>query len=71
MEISFNAEIGGKSLKIQAGKIAKQASGSVLVQYADTIVLVAVVSAQEPKVDAGFLPMAAAARGHAARRFVC
>ena len=57
MEISFNAEIGGKSLKIQAGKVAKQASGSVLVQYGETIVLVAVVSASEPRIGADFLPL--------------
>ncbi len=45
MEISFNTDIGGKTLTIQSGKVAKQASGSVLVQYGETIVLVAVVSA--------------------------
>ena len=29
MEISFNTDIGGKTLTIKAGKVAKQASGSV------------------------------------------
>jgi len=56
MEISFDAEVGGKVMSIQTGKLAKQASGSALVQYGQTIVLVTVVaSAQERKVD--FLPL--------------
>jgi len=56
MELSLNAPLGGKSLSIQTGKVAKQASGSVVVQYADTIVLVSAVSAKEPK-SADFLPL--------------
>jgi polyribonucleotide nucleotidyltransferase len=49
-------EIGGKTLSIKTGKVAKQASGSALVQYGDTIVLVTVVSAQEEKAS-DFLPL--------------
>ncbi|MCE2447238.1 MAG: polyribonucleotide nucleotidyltransferase [Candidatus Latescibacteria bacterium] len=33
-------EIGGRSLSIETGKIAKQANGAVWVQYGDTVVLV-------------------------------
>ncbi len=57
MEISFKAEIGGKTLTIQAGKVAKQASGSVVVQYGDTIVLVAAVSSHEERLGVDFLPL--------------
>jgi polyribonucleotide nucleotidyltransferase len=57
MEISFNTELGGKTLSIQTGMIAKQASGSVVVQYGDTIVLVAVVSSNELRAEANFLPL--------------
>ena len=57
MEISFKADIGGKTLTIQAGKVAKQASGSVWVQYGDTIILVAVVSSQEERAGVDFLPL--------------
>ena len=57
MEISLSAEIGNKTLSIQTGKIAKQASGSVTVQCGDTIVLVAVVAAKEAKADIDFLPL--------------
>ncbi len=56
MDILLKADIGGKPLSIQTGKIAKQASGSVVVQYGETTVLVTVVSANnERMVD--FLPL--------------
>ncbi len=56
MEILLSEEIGGKPLSIQTGKVAKQASGSVVVQYGDTIVLVTVVSANEERL-VDFLPL--------------
>lgn len=56
METLLKTEIGGKTLSIETGKIAKQASGSVVVQYGDTIVLVAVVSSQEER-PTDFLPL--------------
>jgi polyribonucleotide nucleotidyltransferase len=56
METLLKTEIGGKTLSIETGKIAKQASGSVVVQYGDTIVLVAVVSSQEERTT-DFLPL--------------
>jgi polyribonucleotide nucleotidyltransferase len=56
MEILLKEDIGGKTLSIQTGKVAKQASGSVVVQYGDTIVLVSVVSAFEERLT-DFLPL--------------
>ena len=56
MEYTFKADVGGKSLSIQAGKVAKQASGSVVVQYGDTVVLVTAVSATNER-DVDFLPL--------------
>lgn len=56
MEIMLKEEIGGKTLSIQTGNVAKQASGSVVVQYGDTIVLVTVVSANEERAM-DFLPL--------------
>ncbi len=56
METLFKTEVGGKIMSIKAGKVAKQASGSVVVQYGETIVLVTVVSSSEERaVD--FLPL--------------
>jgi len=56
MEYTFKADVGGKSLSIQAGKVAKQASGSVVVRYGDTVVLVTAVSANYER-DVDFLPL--------------
>jgi polyribonucleotide nucleotidyltransferase len=56
METLLKTEIGGKTLSIETGKIAKQASGAVVVQYGDTIVLVSVVSSQEERTT-DFLPL--------------
>jgi polyribonucleotide nucleotidyltransferase len=57
MEISLKTEVGGKTLSIQGGKVAKQASGSVVVQYGETIVLVTVVSSDEERGGVDFLPL--------------
>jgi len=51
------AEIGGKIISIETGKIAKQASGSIVIRSGDTMVLVTAVGAGENKPEAGFLPL--------------
>ena len=56
METLLKTEIRGKTLSIESGKHAKQASGSVVVQYGDTIVLVAAVSSHEIR-PIDFLPL--------------
>ena len=56
MEIILKADIRGKELSIQTGKVAKQAHGSVVVQYGETIVLVTAVSSDEER-KTDFLPL--------------
>jgi polyribonucleotide nucleotidyltransferase len=56
MEKIVTAEVGGKTLTISTGKVAKQAGGSVVVQYGETVVLVTVVAANEERA-ASFLPL--------------
>ena len=51
------AVIGGKTISIETGKLAKQASGSVVVRCGETIVLVTAVGVKGSKVDADFLPL--------------
>ena len=51
------AEIGGKIIAIETGKIAKQASGSVVVRCGDTMVLITAVGAPDNNPEAGFLPL--------------
>ena len=50
-------QIGGRTLSIETGKIAKQADGAVVVQYGDTIVLVAAVTAAPRFDDIDFFPL--------------
>jgi polyribonucleotide nucleotidyltransferase len=50
------ADIGGRSMAFETGKIAKQASGSVVVTCGDTMVLVTVVAEKKDK-NMGFLPL--------------
>ncbi len=57
MHRKVEAEIGGKTIAIETGKLAKQASASVTVQCGDTVVLVTVVGAKENKPELGFLPL--------------
>ncbi len=56
MERIVTADVGGETLTIRTGKVAKQAGGSVVVQYGDTVVLVTVVAANEERA-ASFLPL--------------
>jgi len=49
MFITKEVEIGGKKLSIETGRFAKQADGSVMVRYGDTMVLVTAVAADEPR----------------------
>ena len=56
MEKLLTTEIGGRTLSIQTGKMAKQASGAVMVQYGETMVQVTVVSAKDER-PGDFLPL--------------
>lgn len=49
--------IGGRTLSMEAGRMAKQAHGSAFIQYGETSLLVAVVESKEPKEGASFLPL--------------
>jgi polyribonucleotide nucleotidyltransferase len=49
--------MGGKTLSVETGKLAKQADGSVLVSYGDTRVLVTACSSKEPREGADFFPL--------------
>jgi len=48
---------GGRQLKFETGRIARQASGSVLVQYGETSVLATVVAAKDAKPGQDFFPL--------------
>ncbi|MDP2107401.1 MAG: polyribonucleotide nucleotidyltransferase, partial [Desulfobulbaceae bacterium] len=50
-------QIGGKKLTIESGRLAKQANGSVVVTYGETVVLVTTTAASEPRMDLDFFPL--------------
>ncbi len=50
-------EIGGRKLTISTGKLAKQAHGSVVVQYGETMVLATACAAAKPSPNMGFFPL--------------
>ncbi len=53
---TFEKEIAGRKLKIEVGKVAKQANSSLLISYGDTVLLITVVS-QDSKEKRDFLPL--------------
>lgn len=56
MFVRESVEVGGKTLTMETGRLAKQADGAVLVSYGESVVLVTVVSSTErPGLD--FFPM--------------
>ena len=57
MLIHKEVEISGKKFIIETGRYAKQANGSVMVRYGDTMVLVTVVASPEAKEDQDFFPL--------------
>jgi len=50
-------ELGGRTLSITTGVVAKQANGAVWVQYGDTVVLVAVVTDMKTETTKDFFPL--------------
>ncbi len=54
---SVELDWGGRPLKLETGKIARQADGAVVATYGQTIVLATVVSAKTPKEGIDFLPL--------------
>lgn len=52
----FQMELAGRTLTIETGELAKQASGAALVRYGDTVVLVTATGSKEAK-DIDFFPL--------------
>jgi polyribonucleotide nucleotidyltransferase len=49
--------VGGKTLSLETGRLAKQADGSVIVRMGDTMVLVTACMAANPREGVDFLPL--------------
>jgi len=50
-------EINGGKLSIETGEVARQANGSALVRYGDTVVIAAAVASKEAKEGIDFMPL--------------
>jgi polyribonucleotide nucleotidyltransferase len=50
-------EVGDNTIKLETGKLAKQANGSVLLTCGETVVLVTAVASKEPREGIDFFPL--------------
>ena len=50
-------ELGGRTLSIETGRMARQAHGAVVVSYGGTVVLVTAVAAEEAREGVDFFPL--------------
>lgn len=57
MKYSVEVEVGGRPLIIECGHVARQASGSVMMRYGDTVVLVAATKEDRVREGIDFLPL--------------
>ncbi|HME80707.1 MAG TPA: polyribonucleotide nucleotidyltransferase [Candidatus Eremiobacteraceae bacterium] len=57
MPESVSMELGGRTLTIETGELARQASGSAFVRYGDTCVLAAVTASPNPREGIEFFPL--------------
>src|SRR5262244_2097654 len=51
------AEVAGRALSIETGRVAEQANGAVLVRYGETIILAAVTASKAPREGIDFFPL--------------
>ncbi|WP_036736386.1 polyribonucleotide nucleotidyltransferase [Paenibacillus zanthoxyli] len=56
MEKRVEMQLGGRTLVLETGRLAKQANAAVMVRYGDTSVLCTVTASSEPK-DLDFFPL--------------
>lgn len=57
MQENFKTTLAGRPLEIETGKMCEQASGSCLVKYGDTYVLVNATSTKTPREGVDFFPL--------------
>ena len=58
MPETVSLEIGGRTLVIETGELAKQANGSALIRYGDSnVVLAAVTASEKPREGIDFFPL--------------
>jgi polyribonucleotide nucleotidyltransferase len=57
MAQKLQIDLGGRPFSVETGKVAKQANGSVMVQYGETVVLVTAVTSEKKREGLDFIPL--------------
>ena len=57
MVTTVEVEIGGKKLILETGLMAKQANGSIVARYGDSVVLSTAVASKVERQNVDFLPL--------------
>ena len=54
---SYSIELGGRTLTVDVGRVAKQANGAALMHYGDTTVLSTATASEKPREGIDFFPL--------------
>ena len=54
---SYTMELAGRTLRVDVGRVAKQANGAVLIHYADTVILSTATASEKPREGIDFFPL--------------
>lgn len=54
---TYQMELGGRTLKVDIGRVAAQANGAVFIQYGDTTVLSTATASEKPRDGIDFFPL--------------
>src|SRR5215208_5353471 len=54
---TVDIDLGGRTITLETGRMAKQANGAVLVRSGDSVVLATACMSDQPKANAGFFPL--------------
>ena len=57
MKSKMKMEVGGRTLTVETGSLAKQADGAVIVEYGETVVLVTAVASDKKRPGVDFFPL--------------
>src|SRR3954468_13506170 len=62
--LNESIKLGERELSVEVGRVAKQAHGSCVVRYGDTMLLVAAIGAEKPREGIDFFPLTVEYREH-------
>jgi len=54
---TFTMEVGGRTLRVDIGRVAAQANGAAFIQYGDTTVLATATASEKPREGIDFFPL--------------